>query len=106
MPESMRAFWTLHAAPRIRLGQVESSSHETALTCARYPQKSHITSAHLKFTGSRFSVPDRLHFGHGQRPATILSPFSPSCWLGVVIFSGNLLRSKGRSLSSPKVASP
>ncbi len=55
-------------------------------TCARYPQKSQMTSAHLKFfLPMRFSVPLRLHLGQLQSWMTIFSPNSPDFCLAVVM---------------------
>ena len=52
-------------------------------TCARYPQKSQITSAHLKFVGSRTSVRLRLHEGQTHSLTTRSSPNFPSSCLSV-----------------------
>ena len=52
-------------------GTVLMSRTVDAFTWARYPQKSQIRSAHLKFGGSRTSVFDRLHFGR-ERPVNPL----------------------------------
>jgi aerobic-type carbon monoxide dehydrogenase small subunit (CoxS/CutS family) len=55
-----------HAAPRIILGTTLISRTRVDFTWARYPQKSQITSAHLKFGGRRTSVRLRLHRGQAQ----------------------------------------
>ena len=51
-----------HAAPKTDLGNTLISLTLFVLTCAKYPQKSHIISAHLKFLISGFRVPLLLHF--------------------------------------------
>jgi hypothetical protein len=73
------------AAPKIVAGIKSILSAEAVLTWARYPQKSQITSAHLKFGGSRRRVPLRLQRAQLQRFTTRASPSLPSSCLGAVI---------------------
>src|SRR5260370_27279089 len=49
-------------------------------TCARYPQKSQMMSAHLKFVGSRRREDKRLHLGQAALRATSASPDWPWTW--------------------------
>src|SRR3954467_8353578 len=87
MPASIRSFCTPHAAPRTDFGTQLTSLQFAVFTCARKPQKSQITSAHLKFVGSCLSVRVRLHFGQRHCFTTMLSPAFPSAWCFVAMFA-------------------
>lgn len=85
MADSIRSFCGPHAAPRTCFGKTEMEWDVAVFTCAKNPQKSQIKSAHLKFTGNRFSVFDFLHLGQLHALATCNSPHSPSSCLLVAM---------------------
>jgi hypothetical protein len=74
------------------LGRREISFTDTDFTWAKYPQKSQIKSAHLKFTGSNLSERStRLQEGQLTFFDTKFSPKSPSCCFVVAIIPPRII---------------
>ena len=98
IPADILSCWGFHAAPRICFGSTLALLTVAVFTCARYPQKSQMRSAHLKLTGRVLRVfPFDLHPGQSIVFAINFSPKSPSTCLSVGILSpylSKLLRSQ------------
>lgn len=85
MPLSMRSRCGFQAALRIVGGSLSMSSDSKVLTWAKYPQKSQIMLAHLKFGGSVLSVCFFLQLGQTCDFVTSFSPRLPDFWLPVAM---------------------
>jgi hypothetical protein len=80
MAASMRSFCGPHAAASTVLGTIPIFEVVVVFTCARKPQKSQITSAHVKLVRSCFNVLGRFEYGHEQYSVTRFSPNAPFWW--------------------------